>query len=116
MNSLKSLYGKIRSDYPAIALCCLFLICAVTGLIAGEIIKSNIRETDAAGSNITVTDGFQSFTEDQATINTVVTKTSTVTVQNPSATHGYTLTARIAQNTLAGATVTIGSSVSLKVI
>ena len=89
--------------------CGLFLICVVTGLIAGRIIRSNHKWSYAASSNVTVTDNNQIVTVTQSASDSAITRTSTVTVNDSTANYGYALTARVSQNTIPGAAVAIGS-------
>ncbi len=79
-----------------------------TGIIAGNIIRSNSESSHAASSNITVTDNNQIVTVTQG--QTLVNKTTTVTVKDSGANYGYALSARISQSTLpAGSSVSVGS-------
>ncbi len=74
--------------------------------------KENNNQADAASANITVTDNNQAVSIDQATGGQVIQRTSTVTVRNPSATYGYTLSAKVEDNNLPGSTINIFSSAS----
>ena len=89
-----------------------FAIAAVTGFVAGNLVRNNDHEAEAASANITVTDNDQTVTVDQSTSLTTLTKTSIVTVKDTTATTGYTLGAKLSQNTLPSSTVTIGSASS----
>ncbi len=86
------------------------MVAITTGIIAGNIIRSNANNSYAASENITVTNNNQVITQEQNTSGTTtITRNSIVTVKDSSATYGYTLTARIRESTLpAGASVMVG--------
>ncbi len=100
-------YGKITINLISV-----FIIFAFAGIIAGRILESNRQSSIAASDNITVTDNYQVSVVDQSSAEQVITRTSTVTVKDPTATSGYHLTARIAKNTIPEGTAVIGSSSS----
>ncbi len=104
----------VRRDYKRITinLITVFAVCALAGVIAGNILNSKRQSSIAASDNITVTDNYQVSTVDKSSADQILTRTSTVTVKDSMAAHGYILTARIAQSTISGATVTIGSDSS----
>lgn len=100
---------KLRKNLsPLLFLIAIFGITA--GVIAGNMFKSNHQPTQAASSNITVVDNDQTIEQDQSTNQLIVTRTSTVTVYNPDALYGYTLSARLAQDTVPTSQVTIDSN------
>ena len=89
-----------------------FLLCLGAGLLSGYLIKQNNNPADAARAYITVENNNQTVTVDQTTGSQVIQRNSTVTIKDPTATIGYTLFAKLSQNSLPGATVTMGSSSS----
>ena len=89
--------------------CGVFALCVGAGLIAGQMLRGNNKWSYAASSNITVTDNNQIVTAEQSMSNSTITRTSTVTVADGTAEHGYVLTARVVQNTIPGSTVKISS-------
>ena len=89
-----------------------FLLCLGVGLLSGQIFKANNNPADAASAYITVTDNNQAVSVDQATGDQIIQRTSTVTVKDPTAGNGYTLSAKLSQNSISGAIVTMGSSSS----
>ncbi len=88
------------------------MLCLGAGLLSGQLIKRNNNPADAASAYITVSDNNQIVTVDQATGGQVIQRTSTVTIKDPTATSGYILSAKLSQNTISGASVTIGSASS----
>ncbi len=109
LSSLKLTGGRV-SRTPILGL--VFLLCLGAGLLSGIIFYSNNYPADAVSAYITVTDNNQLVFVDQATGDQTITRTSAVTVKNPEAKSGYTLSAKLSQNSISGATVTMGSSSS----
>ena len=89
-----------------------FLLCLGAGLLSGQLFKANNNPADAASAYITVTDNNQAVSVDQSTGDQIIQRTSTVTVKDPTAGNGYTLSAKLSQNSISGAIVTMGSSSS----
>ena len=89
-----------------------FLLCLGAGLLSGQLFKANNNPADAASAYITVTDNNQAVSVDQASGDQIIQRTSTVTVKDPTAGNGYTLSAKLSQNSISGAIVTMGSSSS----
>ncbi len=89
------------------------LMVAITiGYISGQIIKSNSENSYAASGNVIVSNNNQIVTHEQGS--GAMKRTSTVTVRDSTANYGYTLRARISQNSLpAGSTVKIGNVASM---
>ncbi len=109
IGSLKSMGGRLGRT-PILGL--VFLLCLGAGLFSGKLFNANNNPADAASANITVTNNYQVSIVDQSTGDQVLARTSTVTVKSPTASGGYRLFAKIAQNSLPGAIVTIESSSS----
>ncbi len=89
-----------------------FLLCLGVGLLSGQMFKANNNPADAASAYITVTDNNQAVSVDQSTGDQIIQRTSTVTVKDPTAKDGYILSAKLSQNSISGAIVTMGSSSS----
>ncbi len=87
-----------------------FLLCLGAGLLSGQMFKANNNSADAASAYITVTDNNQIVTVDQATGDKTIQRSSRVTVKDPSAEDGYTLSAKLSQNSMSGAIVTMGNA------
>ncbi len=104
----------VRRDYKRITinLITVFAVCVLADVIAGNILNSKRQSSIAASDNITVTDNYQVSTVDQSTTDQVITRTSTVTVNDSEAVSGYTLKARIATSSIPNAVVTIASASS----
>ena len=109
LSDYKPIGGSV-SRVPILGL--VFLLCLGAGLISAQMFKENNNPADAASANITVTDNNQAVSIDQATGGQIIQRTSTVTVRNPSAAYGYTLSAKIKDNNLPGSTINIFSSAS----
>ncbi len=103
---------KSITDKYKLVLGGVFALCIIAGLIAGNVLKANHQSSSAASSNITVTDNYQVSIVERSGGDQALTRTSTVTVKDSTASYGYILTARIANNTVPGGTATIGSASS----
>ena len=101
-----------RINRPSI-LGLVFLLCLGAGLLSGQIFKANNKPADAASAYISVTDNNQIVTVDQATGDQIIQRTSRVTVKDPTAKDGYTLSAKLSQNSMSGAIVTMGNANSI---
>lgn len=81
-----------------------FGACVVgVNLWAGVVVVRTMLEVQGAGAasaNISVKDNNQVLVKDKASSTQTVTKTSVVTVKNSDANYGYTLSAKLLQNTL----------------
>lgn len=89
------------------------LVAAVSvfvGVLAGRMVHLEGVRSSATSANITVENNNQPVSQEQSESMQIITKTSTVTVKNSDAEYGYTLTAKLGQNTLTNSTVSIGST------
>lgn len=90
----------------------LALICVAAGVVAGKIIKTNNENTLAASAHIEVINNDQQISRDQSTDATVVEQQSVVTVRSQDALYGYVLSAKLTQDAMLAASVTISSNES----
>lgn len=90
----------------------LSLVSIVAGVVGGLILHSGGGDSSAASANIKVENNNQVITQDQSSSTQVITRTSTVIVKDSEAIYGYTLTAKLSQNTLPNSTVIIYSNIT----
>lgn len=101
-----------RSTKPLFLTGAILAVGLTAGLIAGQLANLKGDPSSAASANITVVDNNQIIAVDQPTATQTITKTSRVTIKNTEATIGYTLSAKLEQNTLTNSRVTIASTLS----